>query len=151
MPNSIRAVGPLRLNGVIGNGPGCDYLLLKSEEWHELRKRHLRLPDFHYHQYGVVDALAHDDDDEMDDDDDEEVVVVAAESGLLLTPTIAAAVEEIDAAVIAEAVAAIGAAVIAKAEEEEADDKVEETERLAIAKARYLAKYAAIRREQKNR
>jgi hypothetical protein len=31
------------------------------------------------------------------------------------------------------------------------DDVVEETERLAIAKARYLARYAAIRREQKKR
>jgi hypothetical protein len=149
---------PLRLNGVIGTGPDCDYLLLKSEEWHELRKRHLRLPgcririarNLHYHLDGVV-AGASRFRSEMDDDDDEEVVVVAAESGLLLTPTIAAAVEAIDAAVIAEAVAAIGAAVIAEAEEEEDDDEVEETERLAIAKARYLAKYAAIRREQKNR
>jgi hypothetical protein len=68
---------PLRLNGVVGKGPDCDYLLLKSEKWHELRKRHLRLKnktDFHYHQYGVVDGDGDDDDDdeEQDDDDDDD-------------------------------------------------------------------------------
>jgi hypothetical protein len=32
---------PLRLNGVIGKGPGCDYLTLGSTEWHQLRKNKL--------------------------------------------------------------------------------------------------------------
>jgi hypothetical protein len=62
---------PLRLNGVIGKGPDCEYLHLKSRAWHELREEHLRLQDktvFDYHQYGVVGG----DGDDDDDDDDEE-------------------------------------------------------------------------------
>jgi hypothetical protein len=32
---------PLRLNGVIGKGPDCDYLILGNKEWHQLRKKKL--------------------------------------------------------------------------------------------------------------
>ena len=68
---------PLRLNGVIGKGPDCEYLHLKSRAWHELREEHLRLQGktvFDYHQYGVVGGDGDDDDDddeeEQDDGDD---------------------------------------------------------------------------------
>jgi hypothetical protein len=67
-----------------------------------------------------------------------EVEYLGAEMEVMMSQGTAAEVEAIDGAVLAREVGAI-------------NEAVEETERLAIAKARYLAKYAAIRREQKKR
>jgi hypothetical protein len=60
---------PLRLCGVIGKGPDCEYLILNSEEWLHLQLEHLQLndkTDFLYHQYGVV----HGDDDHEDEEEE---------------------------------------------------------------------------------
>ena len=62
---------PLRLCGVIGKGPDCEYLILNSEDWLLLQLEHLQLngkTDLHYHTYGVVKP-----------DEEEEVVDLVSE------------------------------------------------------------------------